>query len=77
MEMNENNIELFLHCKKCIESRPDGISPKDYQEIGCGWTKQGLQVWCNRHDCNVLHVDFEGQKHPADLSAADREGANK
>lgn len=30
-----------------------------------GWTPIGFQVWCTRHNANVVHVDFEGVKHPA------------
>lgn len=74
MEFNENNIQMYLHCGKCLEEwkkdiRETLISPKDYQKVQVGWTKEGLQVWCVRHDCNILHVDFEGTKHPADTTA--------
>ncbi len=73
-EMNEDNIEMFLHCGRCIKElkeNPDmsaTISPKDYSKVQAGWTKKGLQVWCNRHDCNILHIDFEGNTHPADTT---------
>ena len=75
---NENNIELYLHCGKCIkeyqsdESLRKTISPKDYARIQAGWTKQGLQVWCNRHDCNIIHIDFERTKHKADTTALEK-----
>ena len=65
---NTNQIELFLHCKKCIQEKPKDISPSDYQSIEVGWTKLGLQAWCTRHDCNVMHIDFEGMQHPANLT---------
>jgi hypothetical protein len=60
-------IEQFLHCKLCIKEVMAGASdsPRDYSKYSVGWTKQGLQVWCNRHDRNMLHVDFEGIQHPA------------
>ncbi|MDP7445462.1 MAG: hypothetical protein QGF64_07340 [Candidatus Poseidoniia archaeon] len=64
-----NKIAMFLHCKKCLDELPGDQSPRDYATIEAGWTKIGLQLWCKRHDKNILHVDFEGQKHPAVLHA--------
>ena len=64
-----NKIAMFLHCKKCLDELPGDQSPHDYAAIEAGWTKIGLQLWCKRHDKNILHVDFEGQKHPAVLHA--------
>ena len=63
--MVKNNIVAFLHCKKCLDSLPDNVSPRDYAAIEIGWTKWGFQAWCKRHEANMLHVDFEGHKHPA------------
>lgn len=75
METNENNIIAYLHCGKCLEewkaNHKGKISPKDFARTQSGWTKEGLQVWCNRHNCNILNIDFEGQKHPADTTAKD------
>ena len=64
-----NEIVLFMHCGMCIEDKPDDISPQDWARIEVGWTEKGLQVWCKRHGCNMIHMDFEGQKHPADTRA--------
>ena len=64
-----NKIAMFLHCKECLDSLPDNTSPREHAAIEAGWTKLGLQLWCKRHDKNILHVDFEGQKHPANLHA--------
>jgi hypothetical protein len=67
---NTNEIGMYFHCGKCLQERPDDQSPRDWQRIQVGMTKQGLQVWCVRHECNVIHVDFEGRKHPANQTAA-------
>ena len=67
--MIPNQIVSFMHCGKCLEEKPSSLSPREWAQLEVGWTKQGLQVWCKRHECNVLHVDFEGQKHPADITA--------
>ena len=62
----EKSIVMFLHCKKCSESAPSDMSPSDYQDIEAGWTEDGLQVWCKRHDQNIICIDFEGHNHPAE-----------
>lgn len=69
--MNNNQIEMCIHCALCLAELDSGkidASPRDYQRIQVGWTKPGLQVWCTRHDVNILHVDFQEVKHPADTS---------
>ena len=72
---NENKIGSYLHCGKCLEEWKNTeeirtkVSPKDYARIQVGWTEKGLQVWCNRHDCNMINIDFQGQKHPANVTA--------
>jgi hypothetical protein len=69
---NENEIGAFLHCALCIEEfkagKARGESPRSYARLEAGWTRRGLQVWCVRHEANVLHVDFEGQQHRANTT---------
>ncbi len=60
----ESDISVYFHCKKCMDELPYDTSPRDYQRLQVGWTLHGLQVWCNRHDVNIVHIDFEGQKRP-------------
>ena len=36
-----------------------GESPMSYSRFEVGWTKQGFQVWCTRHNTNVIHIDFD------------------
>lgn len=57
-------IRQYLHCRLCLEQLPRNESPEHWARLAVGMTKQGLQVWCVRHRCNVLHVDYQGQKHP-------------
>lgn len=66
---NENQIALYLHCGKCLSKLPKGKSPQEWARTQCGWTVKGLQVWCTRCNCNVVNIDFEGQKHPANCTA--------
>lgn len=59
------SIRAYMHRAQCLEELPSGISPQSYQKIQARWTEQGFQVWCLNHNCNIIHVDFEGQSHPA------------
>jgi hypothetical protein len=60
-----NEITTFFHCKRCLEELPAGTSPREWVRMEAGFTQLGIQVWCVRHEANILHVDFEGKKHPA------------
>lgn len=65
---NTNWIRQFMHCLNCLESKPSDVSPKDWARTQTGVTKWGFQVWCNRCDSNLMHIDFEGHQHPADTT---------
>lgn len=58
-------ILQYLHCMLCAEELPSGKSMKEWAHLAVGFTEQGMQVWCERHDCNVMHVDYQGNKFPA------------
>lgn len=68
------SIVQFIHCAQCLaewsSGAAEGQSPRQYARHEVGFTKQGLQVRCTRHDLNIIHIDFEGCKHPADTSQA-------
>jgi hypothetical protein len=66
-----NVIRGFIHCGLCMEELPVGQSPREYAQLEIGFTKLGIQVWCKRHEVNVMHVDFEGQKHPANTTTGE------
>lgn len=59
----------FLHCRQCIDDIKSGKagtrSPAAYASLSVAFTEIGLQVWCERHQLNVIHIDFERMKHPA------------
>lgn len=67
-------ITYYLHCGMCLADIPDGVSPREWAALEVGWTPRGLQVWCKRHAVNVMHVDFQGQKHPAYTTAPVKAG---
>ena len=70
---NNNNIDTFLHCPSCLSELKNakteedfsligavaGESPMSYSRFEVGWTNQGFQVWCTRHNTNVIHIDFD------------------
>ena len=63
-------------CSKCEEEFLAGITDsrtlQDYTKLDVGFTESGLQVWCRRHDTNVVHIDFEGRKLKADFRCLER-----
>jgi len=65
---NDLQIKTYFHCRQCIEEMPFDTSPQEWQRIQAGFTLIGLQVWCLRHDCNIVHIDFQNRKHPANTS---------
>lgn len=64
---NTCEITMFLHCGLCLAElkelwkKGEEVSPRDYARTQTGYTVLGLQIWCNRHDCNVAHIDFQGK----------------
>ena len=68
MITSDNDIHMYYHCGKCMNDRPSNTSPSEWSSLEVGSTKLGIQVWCKRHQANILHVDFQGQKHPANLA---------
>ncbi|MEE8538559.1 MAG: hypothetical protein V3S54_01995 [Woeseiaceae bacterium] len=64
-KMREPKICTHIHCAMCCEEVPAGESMQDYNWREIGFTDKGIQVWCLRHNCNILHLDFDGQKMAA------------
>ncbi len=62
MKKVENKIFSFYHCKKCLEEKGNYISARDYASFEFGATEKGFQLWCKRHEKNVLALDLLGQK---------------
>jgi hypothetical protein len=65
----ELSIQLYFHCRKCLEEKPEGMSPQEWSSLEIGYTALGIQVWCKRHNINVVHVDFEGVQHPGNFNS--------
>lgn len=62
MTEHPNRIFQYTHCAKCLKEMPAGVSPQTWSRLEVGWTAHGIQIWCKRHNINVLDLDFLGQK---------------
>ena len=67
----------YMHCGLCLTEWKSGeageTSPREYARQQGAWTKLGFQLWCNRHDANILHVDFNGQEMRANTLREEEE----
>ena len=71
-----NNIKEPIVCEKCFKEyetiqNPD-IALRDYIRVDVGFTKIGIQIWCQRHNRNVCHIDFEGNRPAADFRSVEK-----
>lgn len=57
--MAKNQIFGYINCGKCLDELPEGQSPKEYARLNVGLTPHGIQVWCVRHDCDVIHYTLD------------------
>ena len=63
-------ITNYLACTKCaaeIETLNPPQSLQDYSQTDAGFTDWGVQIWCRRHQVNIVHIDFQQQRLPADF----------
>ncbi len=77
---NHKQIRAYMHCGLCVQEfmalrekndpSVEGISAGDYQRLEIGNTVYGFQVWCTRHNVNVIHTDFQGKKIRANMTRA-------
>lgn len=56
----DNYIWRYIHCSLCIDERPETVSPREYAHNEVGILRNGdIQVWCIRHEKNVVIFDME------------------
>ena len=67
---NKYEIQGSMHCGLCYvelqelnqkADKPQSMA--DYANAEVGWTPCGIQVWCRRHQANILHIDLDGHQH--------------
>lgn len=59
---NKPDIVSYIHCRECMfdwSQTDKSISPAEFQDNEVGFTSTGIQVWCRRHDKNVICVDVD------------------
>lgn len=59
---SDNTITSYIHCKKCMDEMPGDVNPQEWERLDVGFTDRGIQVWCFRHNCNVIHIDMDVPK---------------
>jgi len=63
-EKQTPDIISYIHCRDCmtdwaeLKDAGTGMSPAEFQDNEVGFTPTGVQVWCRRHDKNVISFDF-------------------
>lgn len=67
---NTCEIISYVHCMACLKEMPRKTSPEQFALLNIGFTNLGIQVWCRRHNLNIMHVDFQGITHPANFNVA-------
>ena len=71
-----NQIKETIVCVKCSDEfmggSTDAKSLQDYSTIDAGFTERGIQLWCQRHQVNICHIDFEGRKPDIDFRCLEK-----
>ena len=62
----QQDSDEFYRCPLCEADTPSHLSPREYSHIEAGFSERGFQVWCLRHERNIIHIDFMGQDVVAD-----------
>ncbi len=71
-----NQIKETIVCVKCsdefMSGSTDAKSLQDYSSIDAGFTNIGIQLWCQRHQVNICHINFEGNKLDIDFRCLEK-----
>jgi hypothetical protein len=71
-----NQIKEPIVCVKCSNELSQGLtdakSIQDYSRVDVGFTDRGLQIWCQRHQVNICHINFEGNKLESDFRCLEK-----
>lgn len=60
--MAEAGIAMYLHCAKCMDELPPGVSPREFARTQTGITSDvRLRVWCTRHDILVAELGLDSR----------------
>ena len=71
-----NKIKEPIVCVKCsnefLSRQTDSKSLQEYSKIDVGFTERGLQIWCQRHQLNICHINFDGKKLESDFRCLEK-----
>ena len=71
-----NKIKEPIVCVKCshefLSGQTDSKSLQEYSKIDVGFTERGLQIWCQRHQLNICHINFDGKKLESDFRCLEK-----
>ena len=71
-----NKIKEPIVCVKCsqefLSGQTDSKSLQEYSKIDVGFTERGLQIWCQRHQLNICHINFDGKKLETDFRCLEK-----
>lgn len=59
-----NQIQCHIICKECmaeVHCDPE-LVPETYSRLAVGYTDEGLQVWCLRHQRSVIELELENNE---------------
>ncbi len=60
-----NMLVSYLHCAKCLAEKPKNQSPREWASLEVGMTAEGaIQVWCKRHELNVVVLTVPDMSAP-------------
>ena len=55
---------MWVHCGKCMLAKPKDVTPEKWARNNVKVTRDGVQIWCTRHDLNVAHVQVDWGHEP-------------
>ncbi len=71
-----NQIKEPIVCVKCSDEfmagSTDSKSLQDYSKIDVGFTERGLQIWCQRHEINICHINFNNLELETDFRCLEK-----
>jgi len=56
-----NKINEYCQCGRCLDELPRGKQMAQWARLAVGWTAEGLQVWCLRHQTTVIDLGFKNE----------------
>lgn len=74
MSYPREHIRWYLRCPACEKDLFNNKrykineSSREYGRMECGFTRNGFQVWCLRHDINMINIDFDGDDLTVDIT---------